>query len=67
MTTACKPQPVTANQPMTGAQSAMLKRLEQEAYGPDAFEPSLTSAEADIRIAMLIAKLKLLGEPPHTL
>jgi hypothetical protein len=45
----------------------MLKRLAQEAYGPDAFEPSLTSAEADIRIAMLIAKLKLLGEPPHTL
>ena len=23
--------------------------------------------EADVRIAMLTAKLKLLGEPPHTL
>jgi hypothetical protein len=36
-------------------------------YEPDAFKPNLTSAEADIRIAMLTAKLKLLGEPPHTL
>jgi hypothetical protein len=27
----------------------------------------ITSAEADRRIAMLSAKLKLLGEPPHTL
>ena len=44
-----------------------MKRLAQDAYELDAFRPNLTSAEADIRIAMLTAKLKLLGEPPHTL
>jgi len=54
-------------QPMTVTQAATLKRLAQDAYEPDAFKPNLTSAEADIRIAMLTAKLKLLGEPPHTL
>ena len=54
-------------QPMTATQAATLKRLAQDAYEPDAFKPNLTSAEADIRVAMLTAKLKLLGEPPHTL
>ena len=54
-------------QPMTVTQAATLKRLAQDAYEPDAFKPNLTSAEADVRIAMLTAKLKLLGEPPHTL
>jgi len=54
-------------QPMTVTQAATLKRLAQDAYEPDAFKPNLTRAEADIRIAMLTAKLKLLGEPPHTL
>ena len=58
---------MTADQLMTAAQAATLKRLAQDAYDLDAFRPSLTSAEADIRIAMLPAKLKLLGEPPHTL
>ena len=48
---------------MTAAQSAMLK----DAYELDAFKPNLTRTEADKRIAMLTAKLKLLGEPPHTL
>jgi hypothetical protein len=52
---------------MTAAQAATLKRLAHDAYELDAFRPNLTSAEADIRIAMLTAKLKLLGEPPHTL
>ena len=51
---------------MTAAQAATLKRLAQEAYEPDAFKPNLRRAEADIRIANT-AKLKLLGEPPHTL
>ena len=37
------------------------------AYELDAFKPNLTRAEADLRIAALAAKLKLLGEPPHTL
>jgi hypothetical protein len=62
-----KPQPMTADGLMTAAQAATLKSLAQDAYELDAFRPNLSSAEADIRIAMLTAKLKLLGEPPHTL
>ena len=62
-----KLQPMTADGLMTAAQAATLKKLAQAAYELDAFKPNLTSAEADIRIAMLTAKLKLLGEPPHTL
>jgi len=37
------------------------------AYELEAFQPNLTPPDADLRIAMLTAKLKLLGEPPHTL
>ena len=59
--------PFTANQPMTVEQAAPLKRLAEAAYELDAFKPHLTRAEADVRIAMLTAKLKLLAEPPHTL
>ena len=66
-TTARKPQPMTGNRPMTTAQAATLKRLAQDAYELDAFKPNLTRAEADKRIAALTAKLRLLGEPPHTL
>jgi len=58
---------MTANRPMTAAQAATLERLAEAAYELDAFKPNLTRAEADLRIAMLTAKLKLLGEPPHTL
>ena len=58
---------MTANQPMTAEQAATLKRLAIAAYELDAFKPNLTRAEADLRIAALAAKLKLLGEPPHTL
>jgi Protein of unknown function (DUF3072) len=54
-------------QPMTGEQAATLKRLATAAYELDAYKPNLTRAEADLRIAALAAKLKLLGEPPHTL
>ena len=54
-------------QPMTADQAATLKRLAEAAYERDAFKPNLTRAEADVRIAMLTAKLKLLDEPPHTL
>jgi hypothetical protein len=57
---------MTANQPMTAEQAATLKRLAIAAYELDAFKPNLTR-EADLRIAALTAKLKLLGEPPHTL
>ena len=53
--------------PMTAEQVATLKRLAEAAYELDAFKPNLTRAEADLRIAMLTAKLKLLDEPPHTL
>jgi len=40
--------------------------LAEAAYELEAFQPNLTRAEADLRIAMLTAKLKLLDEPPHT-
>ena len=62
-----KPQPITADGLMTAAQAATLKRLTQDAYDLDAFKSNLTRTEADIRIAMLTAKLKLLDGPPHTL
>ena len=52
---------------MTAVQAATLKRLAEAAYELDAFKPNRTRAEADVRIAMLTAKLKLLDEPPHTL
>jgi Protein of unknown function (DUF3072) len=57
---------MTADGPMTAAQAAMLKRVAQAVYELDAFKPNLTRTEADKRIAMLTAKLKLLDEPPHT-
>ena len=52
--------------PMTPEQAATLKQLAKVAYELDAFKPNLRCAEADIRIAMLKAKLKLLDGPPHT-
>ena len=58
---------MTADELMTAEQAAMLKRLAEAAYELDAFKPHLTRTEAEIRIAMLTAKLKLLDEPPHTL
>jgi hypothetical protein len=58
---------MTAGQPMTAEQAATLKRLAKAAYELDAFKPNLTRAEADLRIAVLTAKLKLLDGPPHTL
>jgi hypothetical protein len=57
---------MTANQPMTAEQAATLKRLAEAAYELDAFKPNLSRAEAELRIA-ITAKLKLLGEPPHTI
>jgi Protein of unknown function (DUF3072) len=61
----CKP--MTADELMTAAQAAKLKELAEAAYELDAFKPNLTRTEAEIRIAMLTAKLKLLDGPPHTL
>ena len=52
---------------MTVAQAATLKKVAQATYELDAFKPNLTRVEADKRIAMLTAKLKLLDGPPHTL
>jgi hypothetical protein len=47
-------------------QAATLKRLAEAAYELEAFQRNLTRGEADLRIAMLTAKLKLLDGPPHT-
>jgi hypothetical protein len=66
-TPAAKPQPMTADGLMTAAQAATLKELAEAAYELDAFKPNLTRTQAEIRIAMLTAKLKLLDGPPHTL
>jgi hypothetical protein len=64
---AIEAKPVAGNELMTAVQAATLKNLAQLAYELDAFKPNLTRAEADKRIAMLTAKLKLLDNPPHTL
>ena len=58
---------LAANLPMTAEQAATLRRLAEAAYELEAFKPNLTRAEADLRIAALTAKLKLLDGPPHTL
>ena len=58
---------MTEDELMTAAQVATLKKLAEAAYELDAFKPNLTRTEAEKRIAMLTAKLKLLDEPPHTL
>jgi hypothetical protein len=58
---------MTTDALMTATQAATLKQLAEAVYELDAFKSNLTSAEADIRIAMLTAKLKLLDGPPHTL
>jgi hypothetical protein len=52
---------------MTAEQAATLKGLARDAYELEAFQLYLTRAEAEVRIAMLTAKLKLLDGPPHTL
>jgi len=57
---------MTADQPMTAEQAATLKPLAEAAYELEAFQPNLTRAEADLRISMLTAKLKLFDGPPHT-
>ena len=53
--------------PMTAEQAETLRRLAEAAYELEAFKRNLTGAEADLRIAALTAKLKLLDGPPHTL
>jgi hypothetical protein len=60
-------KPTTGETPMTADQAARLKQLAFDAYEADAFKEVLSQAEAERRIAMLTAKLKLLDTPPHTL
>jgi hypothetical protein len=52
---------------MTAEQEVVLGRLARDSYELDAFSRQLTQREAATRIAVLAAKLKLQGEPPHTL
>jgi len=59
--------PPMTDEPMTAAQATTLKKLAEATYELDAFKSNLTRTEADKRIAMLTAKLKLLDEPPHTI
>jgi hypothetical protein len=58
---------IAGQEPMTTEQAATLRELAQAAYELDAFKANLTRVEADKRIAMLRAKLRLLDAPPHTL
>jgi hypothetical protein len=51
---------------MTPKQATLLRKLAFDAYEPEAFSPELTAAEAEQRIGVLQAKLKLMSEPPHT-
>ena len=59
--------PTDDRQSANDNRAGRLKRLAHDTYELDAFKPNLTRAEADKRIAMLTAKHRLLGEPPHTL
>jgi hypothetical protein len=51
---------------MTPEQASLLRKLAFDAYEPEAFSTELTKAEAEQRIIVLKAKLKLMSEPPHT-
>ena len=44
---------VTGGEPMTGAQASYLKTLSEQAHDPQAFEESLTKAEASKHIDAL--------------
>lgn len=51
---------------MSTEQAAVLRKLAFDAYEPEAFTPNLTKAEAEQRIDVLQAKMRLMSEPPHT-
>ncbi|MGC2642020.1 MAG: hypothetical protein WA406_09980 [Pseudolabrys sp.] len=51
---------------MTAEQANLLRRLAFDAYEPEAYSAHLTKAEAELRIEVLRAKMKLISEPPHT-
>ena len=44
---------VSGDEPMTGAQASYLKTLSEEAHAPDAYDDSLSKAEASKRIDAL--------------
>jgi hypothetical protein len=48
---------VSGDEPMTGAQASYLKTLSEQAHDPNAFEPTLTKAEASKRIDALKEKM----------
>ena len=52
---------------ITDKQATLLRELAIDAYEPEAYRPNLTKVEAELRINVLKAKLKLMGEPPNTL
>jgi hypothetical protein len=52
---------------MTATQAALLRELAFDAYEPEAFQRNLTQTDAEQRINMLRAKLKLMDGPPDTL
>jgi len=60
------PKAPKAVTPMSAEQAALLRRLAFDAYEPEAFSPNLTKSEAEQRIDVLQAKMKLMSEPPHT-
>jgi hypothetical protein len=64
-TNMAKDQGNSQQEPMTAAQAVDLKGLAEAALEPDAFDPSLTKAQAALRINALKAKLRLMSEPPH--
>lgn len=56
----------TGREPMTGAQSAYLQTLANEAREPGAFKQGLTRRQASKRIEALMEHLRLGELPPHT-
>ncbi len=50
---------VSGDDPMTGAQASYLKTLSEQAHQPDAYDESISKAEASTRIDALKAKLDL--------
>jgi hypothetical protein len=55
------------NEEMTDEQASYLKSLSEQAFEPEAFKRNLDGAEAARRIVTLLAKLRLMDGPPHTL
>ena len=60
------PRASKAVTPMSAEQAAVLRKLAFDAYEPEAFKPNLTQLEAERRIDVLRAKMKLISDPPHT-